>query len=199
MLSVVGVYRFHGVLRRLQLFQFGFQFLYCLRVVCADTAHASAAYLVKQALYLVPVLHISVTGGVLLFLFAYREIRAARNEDRGYTGFNGKTAVHVLGKFPGVGVNKAVNLFMVHGVYTLFLVFRNLHGFVYHLPVFCGCAAGLIVVKAVYAICTAGSSLIDCVINGFRFRGCLLRRICLQGKGLPVKTKFLFRGKACLC
>ena len=198
MLAVVGIYRFHGFLRRLQLFQFGFQFLYCLRVVCADTAHACAAYLVKQSLYLVPVLHVPVTGGVLLFLFAYREIRAARNEDRGYTGFNGKTAVHVLGKFPGVGVNKAVNLFMVHGVYTLFLLFPDLHGFVYHLPVFCGCAAGLVIVVAVSVIGTAGSPLIDCVINGFRFRGSLLRRICLQGKGLFVKAKFLFRGKACL-
>ena len=51
MLSVVGVYGFHGVLCRLQFFQFGFQFLYCLRVVCADTAHARTAYLVKQLMY----------------------------------------------------------------------------------------------------------------------------------------------------
>ena len=87
---------------------------------------------------------------------------------------------------------------MVHGVYTLFLAFPNLHGFVYHLAVFCGCAAGLVIVVAVYIIGTAGSSLIDCVIRGFGFRGCLLRRVAMQGKGLAVKIKFLFRGQACL-
>ena len=60
------------------------------------------------------------------------------------------------------------------------------------------CAAGLVIVVAVYIIGTAGSSLIDCVIGRFCFRGCLLRRVAMQGKGLAVKIKFLFRGQACL-
>ena len=75
MLAVVGVYGFHGFLRFFKVFQFLLQLLYCLRVVCADTAHAGAADFIKKSLYVLPFPVIAVAGCVLLFFLPCGEVR----------------------------------------------------------------------------------------------------------------------------
>ena len=175
MLAVVGVYGFHGFLRFFKVFQFLLQLLYCLRVVCADTAHAGAADFIKKSLYVLPFPVIAVAGCVLLFFLPCGEVRAARNEDRGNTRVNLIAFVHVRRQFPGVGVKQAVDFLMVHRVYPLFLPFCKLYGFIYIVPVFSRRAALLIIRKAVHILCTFGGSFIDCVI---RCGGGCLSRLC---------------------
>ena len=75
-----------------------------LRVVGADPAHARAADLVKQALYILPLLHIAVAGGVLLLLLSDREIAASGDHHGGDASFDVVMLVHVLRKASGVGV-----------------------------------------------------------------------------------------------
>ena len=176
MLAVVGVYGFHGFLRFFKAFQFLFQLLYCLRVVCADTSHAGAADFIKKSLYVLPFPVIAVAGCVLLFFLPCGEVRAACNEDRGNTRVNLITFVHVRRQFPGIGVKQAVDFLMVHRVYPLFLPFCKLYGFINVMPVFRRCAALLIIGKAVCVLCATGGSFIDCVIRG---GGGSLFRLCL--------------------
>ena len=175
MLAVIGVYGFHGFLRFFKAFQFLFQLLYCLRVVCADTAHAGAADFIKKPLYVLPFPVIAVAGCVLLFFLPCGEVRATRDKNRGNTRVNLIAFVHVRRQFPGVGVKQAVDFLMVHRVYPAFLLFCKLYGFIYIMPVFRCYAALLIIGKAVCVLCTFGGSFVDCVI---RCGGCSLFRLC---------------------
>ena len=95
-LAVIGIDRFHGFLQGFQLRKFAFQLRNGVRVVGTDTAHAGTADFVKQALYLVKLLHIFICGGVLLFLFADGEIRTSGNHNRRDAGGDFISLVHIF-------------------------------------------------------------------------------------------------------
>ena len=191
-LAVVSVDRFHGFLQGFQLRKFAFQLRNGVRVVGTDTAHAGTADFVKQALYLCKLLHIFICGGVLLLLFAYREIASPGNEDRGDAGGDLIAFIHVRRQLPGVGIKQPINPFMERGVNALFLPCGNLGGFVYIVAVFCRCASGLVIGITDCFLCTAGGVLIDRIICNLCFRRlrggslrcfaggrfCLFRRVC---------------------
>ena len=181
MLAVVGVDRFHGFLRLFQLCKFAFQLRNGVGVVGTDTAHARTADFVKQALYLPVFLHVLICGGVLLLLFADREIASPGNKDRGDAPRDFITLIHVRRQLPGVSVKQPVDLLMERGVNTLFLPCGNFGGFVYIVAIFCRCASGLVIIKAIYRICMTGGGFVDRVICNRRFR--LLRCMALRGGG----------------
>ena len=162
--SVVGVDFLHNELGAFQRVQLFLELFHRRRVVGADTAHAGAAYLIQQPLNVPPFLHVAVPCPVLLFFLPDREIGRPRNHYGGHSCVNGKALVHVLGQFPGVGVQQMVNLFMVHGVNPCFLVFRHSGGLIDHRPVLCRCAPFPIVGKAVHFLCPPGGCFIDGII-----------------------------------
>ena len=176
MLSVIGVYRFHGFLRRFQLRQLCFQFGDSLRIVRADTAHTRAADFIKNTLHILPFLHIAVTGCVLLVFLRHREIAAASHKDRWHTGFNGIMVIQICCQLAGIGVQQRIYFFMVHGINALFLPLGKQCCLIHHLPIFSGGTACRIVSVAVCIIGAPGCALIDRIIldsRGFR----LLRRV----------------------
>ncbi len=196
-LSVIGVDRFHGFLCLFQFCKFAFQLRNGVRVVGTDTAHAGTADFIKQALYLPVFLHVLICGGVLLLLFAYREVASPGNHDRRDAGGDLIAFIHVRRQLPGVSVKQPVNLFMERGVNTLFLPCGNLGGFVYIVAVFCRCASGLVIGKTDCFLCAAGGVLIDRVVCNCCFRRlrggslrcfaggrlCLFRRVCFFRNG----------------
>ncbi len=190
-LSVIGVDCFHGFLCLFQLCKFAFQLRNGVRVVGTDTAHAGTADFIKQALYLPVFLHVLICCGVLLLLFAYREIASPGNHDRRDAGGDLIAFIHVRRQLLGVSVKQPVNLFMERGVNTLFLPCGNLGGFVYIVAVFCRCASGLVIGKADRFFCAAGGVLVDRVVCNRcfrRLRGGSLRcfaggRLCLFRNG----------------
>ena len=174
--AVVSVHGFHGFLCLFQTGQLLFQLGDGLRVVLPDAAHAGTADFIKQPLDVLPFLHIAVAGRVLFFFLAYRKIGTTDNQDRGNTGVNGKTVVHVGGQLPGVGVKQAVDFLMVHGIDALFLCLRDFKGIIHIMPVLrCG-AAGLVIGIAVHLLGAAGCTLIDGIIVVGR-RRLLCRRL----------------------
>ncbi len=172
-LSVIGVDRFHGFLCLFQFCKFAFQLRNGVRVVGTDTAHAGTADFVKQALYLRKLLHIFICGGVLLLLFADREIASPGNHDRRDAGGDLIALIHVRRQLPGISVKQSVNPFMERGVNTLFLPCGKLGGFVYIVAVFCRCASGLVIGKTDRFLCAAGGVLIDRIVCNCCF--CWLR------------------------
>ena len=176
MLAVVSVDRFHGFLQGFQLCKFAFQLRNGVRVVGTDTAHAGTADFVKQTLYLPVFLHVLICGGVLLLLFADREVASPGNHNGRDAGGDLIALIHVRRQLPGVSVKQPVNPFMERGVNALFLPCSKLGGFVYIVAVFCRCASGLVIGKTDCFLCAAGCVLIDRVVCNLCFR--LLRLFC---------------------
>lgn len=69
---------------------------------------------------------------------------------------------------PGVGIQKAVNFFVVHRVYSGLLSLGNGGGFVHRLAIGLCCAAGFVVKKTVHLLGPAGSLFIDGVVGGHK-------------------------------
>ena len=143
------------------------QLLHGLRVIGADTAGADAADFIKQALDVVPLFQVAVSGRILLLFLADREVTAAGDQDGGAAGLDGVTGVHVLGQLAAVGLQQTVDFLMVHGVHALLLALGQLGSRVHHTAVLGGCASGLVVPEAVHVVGAAGGLFVDGMVAHF--------------------------------
>ena len=164
MLAVIGIDAFHGGLQLLQPRQFLFQLFHGKVIVGADPACTHRLDLIQQLLNFHVLAHIAVTSGVLLFLFAYREITAPGDQNGRHTAINDMGLVEVGGQLFGVAVNQRVDLVMVHGIDTGLLAFRYGIRLIHHLAVGACSRTGLVVGKAVHILCPLCRHLADFII-----------------------------------
>ncbi|WP_300346774.1 aminotransferase class III-fold pyridoxal phosphate-dependent enzyme [uncultured Oscillibacter sp.] len=122
----------------------------------------------QDALDFLPLSYIGVVCPVLFFLFSDREVRGADDEHRGAAGGDGVAMIEVLRQLTGVGIQKAVNLFVVHGVHTALLSLGDSGGLVYLLAVGRRGGAGLVVVETAHFFGPAGGGFVDGVVGGHR-------------------------------
>ena len=171
-LAVIGIDAFHGGLQLLQPRQFLFQLFHGKVIVGADPACTHRLDLIQQLLNFHVLAHIAVTSGVLLFLFAYREITAPGDQNGRHTAINDMGLVEVGGQLFGVAVNQRVDLVMVHGIDTGLLAFRYGIRLIHHLAVGACSRTGLVVGKAVHILCPLCRRLIDFIIlrHSFSFQ-----------------------------
>lgn len=167
-LAVVGVDGFHRFLLSFMPGQLLPELLEGVLVVATDTGCPYASDTVQDALDFLPLSYIGVVCPVLLFLFSDREVRGAGDEHRGAAGGDGVAMIEVLRQLTGVGIQKAVNLFVVHGVHTGLLSLRDGGGLVYLLAVGGRGGAGLVVIETAHFLGPAGGGFVDGVVGGHR-------------------------------
>ena len=100
--------------------------------------------------------------GVRLHLSGHLHIQHYKEDED--TGIYEIALVDVLRQLAGIAVYEPVNLFVVHGIDTPFLLFPEGIGLIHHFTISGGSGAGNIVGKAVGVFSTPGGLLIDGVI-----------------------------------
>lgn len=166
MLAVEGVDGFHQLLFTFTMGELFTELLERVGVVAADAAHSGAFDFIQESLDLLPLLHVGVSGAVLLLLFPHGEVGGSGDEDGGTAGGDGMALVDVFRQLPGIGIQEVVDLFVVHRVHTGFLRLGNGGGLLHLLAVGCRGASRLVVVVTVHLLGPEGGGFIDGVIRG---------------------------------
>lgn len=130
------------------------------------------------SVYLLVLLPKRIAAGVLLLLFAYREVAAAANEDGGAGRFVAVIGVVVVGKAAGVAVKQGVQLVVIVGADLGFSCLYQRGGLVHGGAVFFRSAAGAVVAHRINIVRTVGGLFVDFVVLHFV---CLL--FCVLGNG----------------
>ena len=141
-------------------------------------AGANAADFVKNGVNLLVLLPKRFAAGVLLLLFAYREVAAAANEDGGAGRFVAIIGVVVVGKAAGVAVKQGIQLVVIVGADLGFSCLYQRGGLVHGGAVFFRGAAGAVVAHRINIVCPAGGLFVDFVVLHFVY---LL--FCVLGNG----------------